>query len=328
MPRPYSYSITQCDVPPERRQSLESFRGKRQLWLSWIDTDEHHAIWPAIHSMVWTDATFKALTGLAVGDEGNALNNPLLVEALLNGHVATQILTIRRLVDRTGGTISLRRLMTDLRTHFALFTRENCVCFDGLPYDYHATRLASREERIKVSQGRGIWVPTTGPEADGSSELAHRQFDRLTGIDPANRRREDRLPRSLLATIEQWLDDSSADELASWSHAFLAHAGGPEKRKQVEHLLVTADRITEAIKALARVTEAISLWLLFEGGRTNALMPVAQFNPFDKLDRPIMPAGGEEVAWAQWHKIREERDRYLEGVDCELIGPPLAGSKA
>jgi hypothetical protein len=50
--------------------------------------------------------------------------------------------------------------------------------------------------------------------------------------------------------------------------------------------MVTANKITDAIKALARVTEALSAWLLFAGGRSNSLMPVAQFNPFERLIRP------------------------------------------
>ena len=150
--------------------------------------------------------------------------------------------------------------------------------------------------------------------------MAHEQFDRLTNIDPANRSREDRLPESLLTTIEAWLDDSGADELAKWSHAYLAHAGGPEARKRISDLLVTANKITDAIKAFALVTEAISAWLLFAGGRTNALMPVAQFNPFEKLDKPIMQAGGEADAYKLWHQLSNERNHYLDGVEDELIG--------
>ena len=137
--------------------------------------------------------------------------------------------------------------------------------------------------------------------------MAHEQFDRLAGIDPAGRRREDRLPPSLLTTIERWLDDSGADELAQWSHAYLAHAGGPDARKRIADLLVTANKITDAIKALARVTEAISAWLLFAGGRSNSLMPVAQFNPFERLDTPIMRAGAEDRAYELWHRLSDER---------------------
>jgi hypothetical protein len=326
MPDDYAYPITQCDVTTEKRAKLESYRDKRRLWLSWISTDEHHAIWTVLSSMVWTDVAFRTLTNFAVGDEANALNNHLMVEALLDGHVATQVLAIRRLVDnRKTDVISLRRLVKDLRSHFALFTRENYVCFDGLPYDYEAVRHARFMENAGNWGKGGIWVPTSGPQGDGTSESAHRQFDKLAGLDPAKRSREDRLPASLLTTIEKWLNDSGADDLAEWSHAYLAHAGGPESRKRIADLMVTTNKITDAIKALARVTEAISARLLFAGGRTNALMPVAQFNQFEKLDKPIMQAGGEAAAYKLWHQLSDERNSYLNGVDTALIGQPKAG---
>jgi hypothetical protein len=86
--------------------------------------------------MVWTDVSFKALTHFAMNDEGNALSNTLLAQALIDGHVATQVLAIRRLMDDgRNDIISLRRLVKDLRRNFAVFTRENFVCFDELPYD-------------------------------------------------------------------------------------------------------------------------------------------------------------------------------------------------
>jgi hypothetical protein len=94
--------------------------------------------------------------------------------------------------------------------------------------------------------------------------------------------------------------------------------------------MVTTNKITDAIKALARVTEAISANLLFAGGRTNSLMPVAQFNPFEKLDKPIMQMGGESDAYKHWHQLGDERNHYLDGVDAELLGQarsddPLSG---
>jgi len=95
-------------------------------------------------------------------------------------------------------------------------------------------------------------------------------------------------------------------------------------------IMVTANKITDAIKALARVTEAISAWLLFAGGRSNSLMPVAQFNPFEKLDTPIMRAGvragAETDAYRLWRQLSDERNRYLEDVDVELAGPAKSDS--
>jgi hypothetical protein len=86
--------------------------------------------------MVWREVAFRTLSNLAVTDDTNALNNPLLTEALLEGHVATQVLAIRKLMDdRRGDIISLRRLVKDLRHDFHLFTRENYVAM----MDSHTT---------------------------------------------------------------------------------------------------------------------------------------------------------------------------------------------
>lgn len=319
----YVYPVDQCDVPPERRGALQSYRDRRRVWLSWIETDEHHAIWTVLSSMIWTDVAFKVLSHLAVNNESSALNNSLVAEALIDGQVATQVLAIRRLTDnRNRDVISLRRLVKEIRRNFALFTRENYVCFDGLPYDYEAVQYAEMMERA----GKGcFWRETSGPRAHGTSRLAHDQFDRLAGIDPKRRSREDRLPSSLLTTIEKWLADSGADELAEWSHAYLAHAGGPESRKRIADLTVTANKITDAIKAMARVTEAISAWLLFAGGRSGSLMPVAQFDQLEKLNRPIMEADGLAEADALWHRLSAERNRYLDGLEDDLIGRSRLG---
>jgi len=318
MPDDYAYPTSQCDVPMERRSALQSYRDKRRLWLSWIDTDEHHAIWQVISSMVWRNAAFKTLIHFAVTNENNGLNNPLLAEALIEGHVAMQVLAIRRLVDTRNDVISLRRRIIDLKRNFALLTRENCVCFDGLPYDYEAVQQREMFERIKAGGGP-YWAETSGPNAHITSRLMHQQFDELADIDRLKRCREDRLPISLLTTIERWLGESDADGLAKWSHAFLAHAGGPEPRERIAGQLVTAEKITGAIAALARVTEGISRWLLFASGRTSSLMPVAQFNPFERLDAQIMETDGLQDAWELWHRLSNERNHYLDGVDQELI---------
>jgi hypothetical protein len=312
----YKYPVATCDVTDTH--ALQSYRDKRRLWLSWIDMDEHHAIWKVLSSMVWTDVSFRVLRQFAVSDENNGLNNTLLTEALLNGHVATQVLAIRRLIDKRSDVISLRRLTNELKSNFGLFTRENYVCFDGLPYDHEAIQHKEMIENMG-REGCFCWMETSGPTAWGASSMAHEQFDRLAAIDPDKRSREDRLPNSLLTTIEKWLDDSGADDLGRWSSTYLAHAGGPEWRQKINNLTVTANKVTKAIRVLARATEAISAWLLFAGGRSNVLMPVAQFNPFEKLDKPILQAGGEAAAYKLWRELSDERNRYLDGVDEELL---------
>jgi hypothetical protein len=324
MRQDYAYKLDQCDVPQDRRSELQRFRAKRAEWLSWLETDEHHAIWSTLHSMVWADVAFKTLTGLAIDNEENALNNSLVMEAMLNGHVATQVLGIRRLMDRGRGNISLRRLIIEVGSCFELFTRENYVCFDGDPYDYQTVRDARIRQLLREDGKPGFhagWVPFSGPEGDGASELAHMQFDRLAGIDPAKRTRQDRLPRRLLKTIEKWLVDSDADDLAEWSHRYLAHGGDRLSRQEIAHLNVTANKITEAIKGLSRATEGMAM-LLFAGGRSGALMPTAQFNQFEKLDKPIMRERNRQSGHGRWHSLSTVWDRCLDGVEGDLVSQP------
>lgn len=313
----YQYSIAQCNVPPERRPKLEAFRAKRASWIEWIDDDEHHAIWTTISAMVWTDVSFRTMAKLATDNGNSCLSNSLIAEALINGHVATQVLGIRRLMDNSGsGVMSLRRLVKDVRSNFDLFTRENYVCHDGLPFDYEAAQTKA----MMAQAGPGpMWLPTTGPEAYGTSQMMHEQFDRLSGTDPTVRSREDRLPIALIKTVECWLDQSGADDLAKWSHAYLAHAGTPQRREGIAGLMVTTNKITDAIRELARATEAVSAEILLASGRLNSLMPTAQFDQFENLDKPAMSASGLGEAHRLWTSLSHERDGYLEGIREDLL---------
>jgi hypothetical protein len=149
----YEYQLADCDVTDKR--ALKSYRAKRATWLSWINTDEHHAIWDVLSRMVWTDVSFRSMTQFAIDDENSALHNSILTEALIGGHLATQVLAIRRLVDNRGDdVISLRKLLKDIRSHFTLLTRENYVCFDGLPYDYEAVQRRDMEKKLDTSNNR------------------------------------------------------------------------------------------------------------------------------------------------------------------------------
>ena len=63
----YKYKLADCDVTD--RRALESYRAKRATWLSWINADEHHAIWDVLSGMVWTDVSFRALAQFAIDAE-------------------------------------------------------------------------------------------------------------------------------------------------------------------------------------------------------------------------------------------------------------------
>jgi hypothetical protein len=305
----YSYDICDCDVPGDK-SALNAFRQKRAQWSGWLDDDPDHAIWRTVSALVWRDTTFSAVSKLALDNPEGPLNATLLGETIVSGHVTMQVLALRRLIDRGSGVISLRRLITDLRRNWRLLTRENFVCFDGLPYDYEAVM-----QQVWAERGPGVhWGETTGPKAYGTSELLHRQFDRLAGIDAANRERSDVLPKSLLANVEGWLLSSGAEEIVKWSHNYLAHAGNSQDREAIAHIQVTNNKISAAIRDVARVTEALAGEILYISGRTNALMPVAQYDVFDRLERPIALELQRDAAAEVWRAKSDEWDAALHDV--------------
>ena len=119
---------------------------------------------------------FRTLSHIGATDHGSGLHNPFLTEALIEGHIAIQVLAIRRLMDKAKDVISLWRLLEDLKKYIGLFTRENFVAYDGLPYDYEATERRVIAAHINKGQ---FWSAKSGPEAYSPSRRAHEMFDRL-----------------------------------------------------------------------------------------------------------------------------------------------------
>ena len=83
MPEKYKYATAQCDV--HNTDALVAFRERRQVWLTWLETDEHHAIWQVLWSLVSHDVTYRIFVELANHNPDSAIHNPLLGEALVNG---------------------------------------------------------------------------------------------------------------------------------------------------------------------------------------------------------------------------------------------------
>jgi hypothetical protein len=49
------------------------------------------------------------------------------------------------------------------------------------------------------------------------------------------------------------------------------------------------------------------------------LVPVLQFNQFEKLENSLMPSDRHALLREQWDKLTEERNAYLEGTESALI---------
>ncbi|PKP78543.1 MAG: hypothetical protein CVT81_03605 [Alphaproteobacteria bacterium HGW-Alphaproteobacteria-3] len=309
----YKYPITECDVSD--KNVLNTYRAKRTTWVDWLEDDENHAIWPVLTQMVWNEVAFNTLAGIADAESESSLNNPLIVEAIVNGHVAMQVLAIRRLTDTTKNVLSLSNLLQDIRSNLKLLTRENYVAFDGLPYDYKK----AEEEHFNTPRSGVTWLATTGPNAFNAAQRAHEQFDRLSGVNPDQRTRDDRIPAEMIDTIQQWITDCGAKKIAGWSHSYLAHAGSLSSRQTTAGYGVSGTKIGNAIKGLAKATEAVSAYILCSSGRMNALMATPQFNQFERLENAALSSASVVDTSLVWDTLTREYDGSLEEVEKKLI---------
>jgi hypothetical protein len=150
--------------------------------------------------------------------------------------------------------------------------------------------------------------------------MAHDQFDKLSKVSSNQRQRDDLIEASILQKVESWLNTSGAVELGKWSSVYLAHAGGTNAREALSTFRVTADRISDAIRNLARVAEAIGAYVLWSSGRLNALMTTPQFDPFEGLELGVMAASQQSAAHTLWDKLSHERDTCLASVAEDLFG--------
>lgn len=235
----YDYPVEACDVSdPER---LRLYREKRSEWLYLMNDDPDHAVWRQITTMLWNDAVFRMTNEarrLAIeGKRASAALNGPLAQFINQGFVATQTLSIRRLMDQANRKpdrqiISLQRVLADIRAHRELITREHYVAYDALPYDPEPARQRHFKQ-IVAENTEGIssgWLPTTGPEAFNMAEHAHKSFDRLSGTCRGERGRHDLIRVEVFENLETVLTKSDWKDIAKFGDKFIAHAADAHSR--------------------------------------------------------------------------------------------------
>jgi hypothetical protein len=310
-------SVDECDV--HNKSLLRAYRARTAKWWRWLRTDTHHALWPQIYSMILEDMTFRTLAAAAQADQESVLHSPILARGLLQGYAATQGLSIRRLVDQTRRTISLRRLLTDIKNNLHLLSRENYVAGAGLPFDGNA----SAQQYLANNGTAGFWAPNTGDMAFVPSMQAHGVFDRLSGISPEARNRDDRIPRRVIDALESWLNTKEIDEVVEWSNMRIAHAADEDSYQNVDFaaLIPTMDKISAAQRQIVRTAEVVSAYIL-RGPIHGALIPVFQYSQFRRLEIGIRDPQAIKMAQQRWHDLTEERDQWAHRVLDELCPFP------
>jgi hypothetical protein len=311
----YKTRVEDCDVIDHA--ALAEYRAKRDEWLRWyeLSKDEPNSIQQQLFSMHFLDMTYRIISeARQVKDSSNSESQSALLSHLLDqGYVATQVLAIRRLLDGRKDVISVRRLLGDILKHRNLLTRENYVCYDGLPYDSESWQTLPQTIEMKIWK---IDAPGLGKYL-GSSER-HKTFDSLSGVAANARKRDDLIQKNIFDEVEQWLDSAEATKLITLSHKFFAHAADMDSLGSLQYSGIALADISAIQRAIIRVERAITDKILFIAeGRD--VVPMPPLGLFKGLDNPVVQKDAIDIMYERWRQISSERNEWSKGIDDDLF---------
>ncbi len=318
----YEYSNEDCAVSDKAK--LVEYRRKRSEWLYLLNGDPDHAVWTQIAAMLWNHAVFRMVNearrlSSQAGYQSSARNGSL-AEFIDQGFVATQTLSIRKLMERASTqaskqVVSLRRVLDDIKEYRNLITREHYVAYDGLPYDPEPGEHAHIERALKQGES-GVhfdWIDIAGPQAWDSARMAHESFDRLSGVAPDQRKRGDLIREEVFAKIDAMLKDSGFSDIVEFGNKFIAHAADEHSRGlQLDGQNgFSLDKLRWCHKGICRAAAAIYVSILWAGSPN--FFPNPQFNIFENLDAPWLSAEDVKTLSGIWYAHVENVEAWAEG---------------
>jgi hypothetical protein len=307
--------IEKCDV--SKPQELAKYRKKRGEWLGWYEfrKDEPNNIEGQIIRMTFLDMGYRMLTkprSDTPQDVNIAARNGLLAHALDIGYAATQVLAIRRLLDRRKDVASLQRLLSDLKKNRNLITRENYVAHDGKPYDPDGWQSLPPSPEIQIwgSQAPGLYGYVI-------SKIRQEMFDKLSRVPEASRSRADLISEEIFDRLESWLRSVEAEKLIALSHKFFAHAADSNSLGTLAESGVLLSDIEKAQKAIVRVERAITDDILYIGV-TREVVAMQPLGFLHGLDATYVTTEMIAKMDAHWDELKAERNSWSKGYENDL----------
>ncbi len=301
----YQYTIDECDVSDKK--SLEKFRDKHSEWMRWFGVDDENTIANQIYSMMWGDAAYRSLVEayrFSLKDDPTAHENEMLSGLLYDGYLANQMLSITKLIDKDNRVISLGCLFDEIKANRHLFTRENFVSHDGLPYDY-AKEEQKSWERLVAENKPGEVVSGPMPPYEISKSM-HIAFDQISGIAPENRCRKDLIVDDIFENIERLFGDSAFGKIKTYRNKFIGHAASQKSRRKIQY--PHHDDLSRAHKAILNITRKVAE--ILPGAGIGNPVPIAQYDVFENLDKPLIPCAKMKEMREWWSKHCQERKNW------------------
>jgi hypothetical protein len=300
-------------------QSDKNSKKKFKEWENILVGKDIHSIRSQVYDMVFDYAIFQCINEsrkyAAEDDEGNIKQNRMLHYFINQSFFKTQLLAIRRLVDRDFNRVqrnkphtvySLYNLIEDIKKHSALLTRKNVFATCNLPYNYEKA-LAEYMNSIDHTK------PYLVPQEIAHSEDLHRRIDSAASIAAEKRSPDDLISINNLKQFEIRLND--IEELCKYVDKYIAHSATSESRKNVpEEIEGALGKVLNAHRIICETASYIGNRLLFCGfGSFLSGLHYGKFDQFDVfeyLDEPIASKETIEKLREFWQKYKMETEQW------------------
>lgn len=304
----YDYTVEECDVPKVRWGSLREYRAFRRKCLEYLRGPSDTSVARQVHDLAWHTAVFRTLNEARRIESDRAVNAALW-DLTTAGYTSLMTLGIRKLVDRNPKTDSVWNVIATVERRPEMLTREKFICYDGLPYDYEAVHHRYIASLGSSVSGRPRWLPTTGPEAWGMSQMMHEAFDKLAG-NPAKRKRGDTIHPSILATLKERLSHPAIEKVRTMANRRIAHAERISRSSEPVPI-TTYNDVDAALEQIVRITNFLSSYFFYDAA-FGAIVPTPQFTVLEGLDQPWVTSENIQRLHEYWNEISAVMDQWAD----------------
>jgi hypothetical protein len=314
----YEYRVEECDVPKVRQAALTEYRTLRRKCLEYIHGPADTSITNQFYDLTWHTAVFRTLNEARRIEPRRSVNGTFW-ELTTAGYANLMTSGIRKLVDKDRRTDSIWNVITLVERRPELLTRENFICYDGLPYDYDAVQRDHIASLDLSGGGHVSWIPTKGPKAWGTSEIMHRAFDRLSGY-PKKRRRSDTIQPSILVALKKRLSHPAIVKVRTMADRRVAHAERISEQSDAVPI-ATYNDIDSALQQIVRVANTFSS--LFFDTTFTSVVATPQFNVLKGLDQPWVTRKNIPTLHKYWDELCASMDAWANAAADEFPPPVL-----
>jgi hypothetical protein len=298
-----------------------------KLWKEALDGGDRNSVREQLIDMTWNLGVFLAVNeALRIDEERNdgvSRQNGAVWNLFQISFFESMLVRVRALGDgsplerkerdRTDRSVySIKSVLTDIECRASELTRGNLVELHGLAYDYRPIQEERRKWLEAHPQGKAHWTPE---HLRRDSCEWHIRFDKLAGTNEHARSPEDIIRGDVFKGLKRKID-SAVEEIKIFTNKFIVHHASPDSRREAnaDDVVVTLRHLLDAHRALCQTAHFIAFHFL--GDNLPDLFPVAQFDLWEHIDRPLAKRGDKPSLESKWDEMASQTHRNsLYGID-------------